>query len=153
MIKEILRKGNRQGMKMKEVAEALGQKQSETSSMMLALIKDGVVTRSAFTIEGAYLYTLVNYENWAENLKPATKVKEFVVPERLEHILNSPLHYAHGTIECIDALRAMLSTEEYVGFLRGNIFKYHWRYKNKNGAEDLQKAQWYMSKLQKIEES
>jgi hypothetical protein len=41
----------------------------------------------------------------------------------------------------------MLSIEEYVGFLRGNVFKYQWRYKNKNGVEDLRKAQWYMNKL------
>ena len=120
--------------------------------MMIALIKDGVVTRSDVTVEGAYLYRLTNYENWAENLKPAAEVKEFVVPERLEHIVNSPLHYTNGAIECIDALRSMLSADEYIGFLRGNIFKYHWRYKNKNGAEDLRKAQWYMNKLQKIEE-
>jgi hypothetical protein len=152
MIKDILRKGNRQGMKMREVAEALGQKQSETSSTMIALIKEGVVTRSDVTVDGAYLYSLVNYDNWAENLKPAAEVKEFVVPERLEHIVNSPLHYTNGPIECIDALRSMLSADEYIGFLRGNIFKYQWRYKNKNGAEDLRKAQWYMNKLQKIEE-
>ena len=35
-----------------------------------------------------------------------------------------------------------------------NAFKYVWRYKNKNGLEDLQKAEWYVNYgLKKIIES
>jgi hypothetical protein len=30
------------------------------------------------------------------------------------------------------------------GFCLCNAFKYMWRYKHKNGLEDLKKAQWYM---------
>jgi len=41
----------------------------------------------------------------------------------------------------------MLSADEYKGFLRGNIFKYQWRYRMKNGLEDLRKAQWYLDRL------
>ncbi|MBQ5695934.1 MAG: DUF3310 domain-containing protein, partial [Clostridium sp.] len=37
--------------------------------------------------------------------------------------------------------------DEFTGFLRGNIIKYVWRYKDKNGLEDLKKAQWYLNKL------
>ena len=53
-----------------------------------------------------------------------------------------PSHYA-GTygLEAIDAIRNMLSPEEFRGFLRGNQLKYLWRYNRKNGIEDLQKAQ------------
>ena len=61
--------------------------------------------------------------------------------------VNSPKHYASQSIECIVAMEAMLSKEEFIGYLRGNIFKYQWRYKQKNGIEDLKKAQWYQSKL------
>lgn len=61
--------------------------------------------------------------------------------------VNSPKHYASQSIECIVAMEAMLSKEEFIGYLRGNIFKYQWRYKQKNGMEDLKKAQWYQSKL------
>ena len=32
-------------------------------------------------------------------------------------------------------------------YLQGNIAKYLWRYKYKNGLEDLKKAQWYLNKL------
>lgn len=61
--------------------------------------------------------------------------------------VNNPNHYASTKIECIVAMEAMLSPEEFIGYLRGNIFKYQWRYKQKNGVEDLKKAQWYQNKL------
>ena len=41
----------------------------------------------------------------------------------------------------------MLSREEFTGFLRASHFQYMWRYKNKNGVEDLKKADWYLNKL------
>jgi len=40
----------------------------------------------------------------------------------------------------------LLTTEEYRGFLKGNIFKYVTRYQDKNGQEDLVKAETYMEK-------
>ena len=67
--------------------------------------------------------------------------------------INSPSHYASGGIECIDAMQAMLSRDEFIGYLRGNIFKYQWRYKLKNGVEDLKKAQWYANRLIELEQS
>jgi len=60
--------------------------------------------------------------------------------------VNKPEHY-QGEIECIDAIEAAMSHEEFIGYLRGNIFKYNWRYRNKNGIEDLRKAEWYLRKL------
>ena len=32
-------------------------------------------------------------------------------------------------------------------FCAGNVIKYTYRYKEKNGLEDLKKAQWYLNKL------
>lgn len=62
--------------------------------------------------------------------------------------VNSPSHYADGTgIECIEAIEASMTTEEFKGFLRGNCQKYLWRYAKKNGAEDLKKAKWYLDRL------
>ena len=37
--------------------------------------------------------------------------------------------------------------EGYEHYLQGNIIKYLWRYRYKNGTEDLKKAQWYLNKL------
>ena len=62
--------------------------------------------------------------------------------------VNSPIHYADGNgVECIDAIEASMSMEEFKGFLKGNVQKYVWRYAQKNGAEDLKKAQWYLERL------
>lgn len=64
-----------------------------------------------------------------------------------QDIINSPIHYADSTIECIDAMEAMMTPEQFIGYLRGNVFKYQWRYEKKNGIEDLKKAQWYLERL------
>jgi len=61
--------------------------------------------------------------------------------------VNSPSHYVTGGIECFDAMQAMLTREEMIGYLRGNSFKYRWRFRHKGGAEDLRKAEWYEKKL------
>jgi hypothetical protein len=68
--------------------------------------------------------------------------------------VNSPKHYSlnHKGIECIDAMEAALTPEEFKGYLRGNVIKYVWRFRYKNGLEDLKKAQWYLNKLIATEE-
>ncbi len=64
----------------------------------------------------------------------------------------NPSHYKLDSgRESIDILQDILSPEEFRGFLRGNIFKYEIRYRNKNGVEDLRKAAWYMDKLISVE--
>jgi hypothetical protein len=62
-------------------------------------------------------------------------------------VVDRPMHYAAGNIECIDAIEAQLSPEEFRGYLKGNIIKYLWREKHKGGVESLKKAQWYLNKL------
>ena len=62
--------------------------------------------------------------------------------------VNSPEHYTQGAIECIDAIAASMSINEFAGYLKGNCIKYLWRYRNKgNAKEDLEKARWYLNKL------
>lgn len=63
--------------------------------------------------------------------------------------VNNPSHYTGG-IECIDYMESVLSKEEFIGYLRGNIIKYQHRWRDKNGLEDLRKQQWYLSKLQEV---
>ena len=67
--------------------------------------------------------------------------------EEMKDLVNHPPHYNKGGIECIDAIEAMLTHEEFVGYLRGNSLKYRWRFKYKNGIQDLEKAEWYEKKL------
>jgi len=64
-----------------------------------------------------------------------------------------PSHYNQGKVECIDAIEASMSKEEFIGFLRGNSFKYRWRFRGKNGIEDLKKAAWYEDKLLQLLEN
>ena len=62
--------------------------------------------------------------------------------------INHPAHYTAGAIECIDALAA--ATEGLQGIeavCTANAIKYLWRWKRKNGVEDLQKAIWYTDRL------
>jgi hypothetical protein len=61
-------------------------------------------------------------------------------------IVNNPPHYNQAGIECIDAIRAATG-DGFQYYLQGNIMKYLWRYRYKNGLEDLKKARWYLDAL------
>jgi len=61
--------------------------------------------------------------------------------------VNQPPHYRQGRIECIDAIEAALTPEEFRGYCKGNILKYVWREKHKGGTESLNKAHWYLARL------
>jgi hypothetical protein len=61
--------------------------------------------------------------------------------------VNHPDHYRQGEIECIDAIEAALTPEEFRGYCKGNALKYIWRERHKGGAESLLKAAWYLAKL------
>jgi hypothetical protein len=56
------------------------------------------------------------------------------------NILETPPHYTKGGIECIDAIRAALTPEEFRGFCKGNVLKYIWRERHKAGYVDVGKA-------------
>ena len=60
--------------------------------------------------------------------------------------VNHPSHYNQAGIECIDAIKASLG-DGYQDYCKGNVMKYLWRYKYKNGVEDLKKAQWYLNSM------
>ena len=65
--------------------------------------------------------------------------------------VNNPSHYGQGNIEAITYIEDVLTEEEYVGYLRGNIAKYlhRWRWKGKP-KEDLDKANWYLARLREV---
>jgi hypothetical protein len=66
--------------------------------------------------------------------------------------VNHPTHYTDGGIECIEAIEASLTPDEYRGYLKGNIQKYVWRERLKGGTESLKKAQWYIDRLIQLDE-
>lgn len=66
---------------------------------------------------------------------------------KAQDMVNHPKHYTKGGIETIDFMKAKLSPEGYQGYLAGNVIKYITRYPDKNGLEDLKKAQTYLNWL------
>tara|TARA_R100000773_G_C4171223_1_gene84835 strand:+ start:110 stop:424 length:315 start_codon:yes stop_codon:yes gene_type:complete len=64
-------------------------------------------------------------------------------------MVNHPPHYNQAGIEALDAILAATNEgSEY--YLQGNIIKYIWRYRYKNGVEDLEKALFYLKRLIKV---
>lgn len=69
-----------------------------------------------------------------------------VVYER--DVVNHPSHYTNGKVECIDAIEsATVGKTGIEAVCVANVIKYLWRYEDKNGLEDIKKAQWYLNKL------
>lgn len=60
-------------------------------------------------------------------------------------VVNHPNHYTFGSIECIDAIRVVTSgLNGFEAYCAGTVLKYLWRWKHKNGLEDLKKAEVYL---------
>lgn len=128
---------------------------------MLDALCDQIVTATSvahsmgFDIVGAIKE--VNASNWSkfEDGKPLydangkvikgkhyfkPNLKPFLINDGSEELTNDPVepnHYKSERYECIEFSRHM-------PFNLGNAFKYVWRYANKNGTEDLDKATWYI---------
>lgn len=64
--------------------------------------------------------------------------------------VNHPSHYCQGGIECIDCIKAALTGLDGIeAFCTGNAIKYLFRWKHKNGVQDVRKAIWYCERLLK----
>lgn len=62
-------------------------------------------------------------------------------------MVNHPPHYTTGGIETIDYIKAKLTPEEFIGYLKGSVIKYTSRAGKKDDVvQDLEKAQWYMNR-------
>lgn len=65
----------------------------------------------------------------------------------MELIVNQKHYTNKGIHEPIKVMMDTFTGEEYRGYLNGNVLKYMLRYKDKNGLEDLKKAQTYLTWL------
>ena len=62
--------------------------------------------------------------------------------------VNHPKHYTQGKFECIDVIEEITKPcTKFEAYIIGTVLKYLWRFKFKNGLEDLKKARWYLDKL------
>jgi hypothetical protein len=88
----------------------------------------------------------------AERLEASEKpnVEVMVKPKKTKpkaDMVNHPPHYTVGGIETIDYIKAKLTPEEFIGYLKGNVIKYTSRAGKKDDiVQDLEKAQWYMNR-------
>ena len=81
-------------------------------------------------------------------LKTILKSYRSKIKKVINDNVNHPSHYTQGAIECIDAIKE--ATKGLFGIeavCTANIIKYVWRWKFKNGLEDLDKASWYLERL------
>lgn len=57
-------------------------------------------------------------------------------------------HYVDMAVQPWDVMEAVLSPEEFIGYLKGNVIKYSMRAGKKDGSDDLAKALHYIQKLE-----
>lgn len=83
---------------------------------------------------GGYTLSVPVYNIVSKEVEDSTmKVEDIKKPAR---------YNKRGQLECWDVI-----LDQEMNFLEGNILKYLWRYKEKNGVEDLKKAKVYLEKL------
>ncbi len=83
------------------------------------------------------------------NVEPITPKQ--IIKDAVDDLVNHPSHYTDGHIECIDAIKAQLTDEEFRGYLKGNIAKYIWREKHKGGTQSIEKGAWYLNRLLQLD--
>ena len=89
---------------------------------------------------------MTSYKNIMDEIEQSGKEAYSFATKIRTDMVNNPPHYNASGIECIDAIAAATG-EGFEHYLQGNIMKYLWRYRYKNGTEDLKKARWYLDKL------
>lgn len=77
------------------------------------------------------------------------KIEYYPADDPVDH----PSHYTHGSVECIDAMVETQGKNAVQHFCICNAFKYLWRWRGKNGMEDIKKAAWYLNKAITLQES
>jgi len=65
--------------------------------------------------------------------------------------IDTPHHYNHSDLECIDAIIAALGVDGAIDYCRGSAMKYLWRARyKKSPAKDMAKAAWYCQKASEL---
>ena len=71
---------------------------------------------------------------------------------RADDLQVSGSHYKDMPVQPWAVMESVLTHEEFVGFLKGNIIKYSMRAGRKVGSDDANKARHYMLKLKEIQD-
>lgn len=59
----------------------------------------------------------------------------------------NPSYYIKEGLECYEVQKASVGLNKFQGYLECCIYKYLWRWEEKNGKQDLEKAAEYLAKL------
>lgn len=85
------------------------------------------------------------------DIPPEVKVDLKKIVEGFDAV-NKPAHYVKGGMECIDFIKVIVSDlTPYEAYCLGNVVKYLWRFKDKNGVVDLDKAVRYIEFLKEAQ--
>ena len=60
-------------------------------------------------------------------------------------------HYVSMAVQPWEVMEAVMTREEFIGFLKGNIIKYSMRQGKKEDSDDVGKLQHYMAKLKQVQ--
>ncbi len=64
--------------------------------------------------------------------------------------VNAPAHYLKGNKETIEIIKDIMTKDEFLGYLKGNVIKYVARFRFKGEPKkDLDKSLWYLNRLNK----
>ena len=64
--------------------------------------------------------------------------------------MNKELHYQQMEIQPWDVMEDLLTQEEFIGYLKGNLIKYGMRQGRKLGSDDAEKYKAYKEKLDNV---
>ena len=89
------------------------------------------------------------YPMWERMLTELSQTAEDMKPDTVNH----PAHYATGCgFECVEMMEMVFGKEAVIDYCVVNAFKYIWRHRQKNGSEDIAKAEWYLKYASKLTE-
>lgn len=106
---------------------------------------DGCVVYSVTDKAGNLYHTMDVFEKVGEREEGA----KLRLEEEKEDAVNHPKHYQYGGFEVIQIIDEVVSelSNPKDGYYIGNALKYIMRHNEKNGAEDIRKAIWYLSRM------
>lgn len=104
------------------------------------------------TAEPCYsCFGVKDHPNWKR--KPTDAELAQTAEDMKLNNVNHPTHYTTGCgFECIEMMEMVFGKEAVIDYCVMNAFKYIWRHKQKNGTEDIAKAEWYLKYASKLTE-
>lgn len=126
----------------------------ERLALLSAVRERQVSDTFAFSEQDCAAHRFVRKFNPVPKEAPMTDNQETILAEQAaarEAAIKHPKHYnlfADDSLESIDAIRILLTPEEFKGFLKGNVLKYRFRAGGKDDTlQDIGKAKQYNAML------